>query len=119
MEIGAQVVHLTADPALTELLTWAGIEVVPAPPDIDVHLVRNGVRRSAAEINRDQPPAPWQLARLFDQRTGTVADAVGGLSEPARAAALAWWEQVDPAAHRTNLPPRMWRSYCTPAAMAR
>ncbi len=94
VEIGAQVVHLTADPALTELLTWAGIEVVPAPPDIDVHLVRNGVRRSAAEINRDQPPAPWQLARLFDQRTGTVADAVGGLSEPARAAALAWWEQV-------------------------
>ena len=94
VEIGAQVVHHTADPVLTDLLTWAQLELIPLPTEAALFVIQDGHRRSAIDIGRHQPPAPWLVHDLFQSAPGTLAEAMADLPAPARTAALGWWEQV-------------------------
>ena len=94
VEIGAQVVHHTADPVLTDLLAWAQLELIPPPTEAALFVIQDGHRWSAIDIGRHQPPAPWLVHDLFHGAPGTLAEAIADLPPPARTAALGWWEQV-------------------------
>jgi monoamine oxidase len=90
VELGAQVVHATADSALATLVADAGLAVAPLARDAEVVVVGDGRRWDAVTLTRQHPPPPWAVEVLGP---GSVADSLSGLSHTPRALAELWLEQ--------------------------
>jgi monoamine oxidase len=95
VELGAQVVHPTAEPALDDVVRLAGLRTVPLARDAAVVVVDDGRRWEAAELMKERPPAPWVVEHwLGAARPGTVAEALEVLPQAARRLAIAWLDQA-------------------------
>ena len=95
VELGAQVVHPTAEPALDEVVRQAGLRTVPLARDAAVIVVDDGRRWEAAELMKERPPAPWVVEQwLGAVGRGTVAEALEVLPQAARRLAIAWLDQA-------------------------
>jgi monoamine oxidase len=92
VELGAQVVHTTADTALASLIAGAGIPVAPLDRDANVAVIAGGRRWDAATLARRHPPPPWAVAHHVGG-PGSLADSLSGLPDTARDLAAVWLEQ--------------------------
>lgn len=90
VELGAQVVHETADAALAALVADEGLPLAPLDRDAEVVVVGDGRRWDAATLTRQHPPPPWAVEVLGP---GSVADRLSELPDTPRALAALWLEQ--------------------------
>lgn len=93
VELGAQVVHASADTALATLIADAGLPVAELDRDVDVVVFGDGRRWDAAGLAQRHPPPPWAVAQHVSG-PGSVADRLAGLPNVPRALAEAWFEQT-------------------------
>jgi monoamine oxidase len=94
VELGAQVVHPTAELALDDIVRAAGLRTMPLARDGSVVVVEGGRRWEADELARRRAPPPWVVEHwLGGAGTGTIAAALAALPESARTLATAWLDQ--------------------------
>ena len=92
VELGAQVVHTTADTALATLIAGLGMPVTPLDREADVVVIGNGRRWDADTLTRRHPPPPWAVEPHVTG-PGSVADSLVELPDTPRALATIWLEQ--------------------------
>ena len=91
-ELGAQVVHPTADLALNDLIGAAGMPLAPLERDADLVVVAAGQRWDSPSLIYSHPPPPWAVARALTG-PGSVTECLRDLPEIPRALAALWVEQ--------------------------
>ena len=89
VELGAQVLHATADGLLDQVLREHGLHADPLPGDGAISVVASGVREDAGAL----APPPWAVEQALP-RSRSVLDAIATLPDGSRGLARQWVEQV-------------------------